>query len=92
MLAERIETSVEYVSFLERGERLPSVGTLMRLSKAFRVPIGVLFGEASLPVEKPDPALELLRAVPAVAQPAVLGMLRGVVEAYHRQRGRKKRS
>lgn len=89
VLAERIETSVEYVSFLERGARLPSVGTLMRLSKIFRVPVGVLFGEAAHPPpEEKDPGVALLRSVPDAARPVVLAMLRGVAVSYRKGRRR----
>jgi transcriptional regulator with XRE-family HTH domain len=85
VLAEQLGTSVEYVSLLERGERLPSLGLLLRLSKALEVRVGVLLDEPSTEPDR-DPAVALLRAIPAAAQPAVLGMLRGVLAAYRRPR------
>jgi transcriptional regulator with XRE-family HTH domain len=86
VLAEKLDLSVEYVSFLERGERLPAVGTLIRLSRAFRLPIGALFGETAIPNEEKDPLVALLESVPAAALPAVRGMLRGVIREYRRGR------
>jgi transcriptional regulator with XRE-family HTH domain len=76
------------VSFLERGERMPSVATLIRLSKALEVPVGALFGEGEQAERGADPAVALFRAVPEAARPIVIGMLRGVLATY---RGKKKR-
>ncbi|HEY2406941.1 MAG TPA: helix-turn-helix transcriptional regulator [Polyangiaceae bacterium] len=82
VLAERLESSVEYVSLLERGQRLPSVGTLVRLAQLFGVSAGALLGEK----RPPDQMLTLINAVPDAARPAVIGMLQGVVQAYRRKR------
>jgi len=86
LLAEHISTSVEYVSFLERGERLPSVATLIRLSASLRVPIGELFADQATTRDERDPAVALVRAVPEAARPVVMGMLRGVVAMYRRKK------
>jgi transcriptional regulator with XRE-family HTH domain len=88
LLAEHIGTSVEHVSVLERGERMPSVATLIRLSKVLDVPIGALFGESERAPEERDPAVALFRAVPEAARPIVVGMLRGVLAIY---RGKKRK-
>ncbi|MDX2054229.1 MAG: helix-turn-helix transcriptional regulator [Polyangiaceae bacterium] len=82
LLAEHIGTSVELVSFLERGERMPSVATLIRLASALEVPIATLFGEQEHLVEKRDPAVALLQALPESARPLVIGMLRGALAVY----------
>jgi transcriptional regulator with XRE-family HTH domain len=83
VLAERVDASVEYVSFIERGQRLPSVGTLVRLAHVLGVSAGSLLGEEKA---APDQLQALVSAVPEAARPAVIGMLQGVVQAYRRKR------
>lgn len=82
-LAERVGVSTNYISLLERSERLPSIDTLVRLSSELGLPIAVLVGRES--VEGDDPwlreATAFLRLVPAEGRSTVLGMLRGAVEA-----------
>jgi transcriptional regulator with XRE-family HTH domain len=79
-LAERMNASVEFVSLIERGERLPALGTLVRLAKVLGVSAGSLLGEEKVAVEK-DVLIALARAVPESAKPVVIGMLRGVIQA-----------
>ena len=83
ILAERVDASIEYISFIERGKRLPSVGTLVRLAHVLGVSAGSLLGEEKA---APDQLQALVSAVPEAARPAVLGMLQGVVQAYCRKR------
>jgi transcriptional regulator with XRE-family HTH domain len=88
VLAERLDTSVEYISLLERGERLPALGTLGRLGKVLWVPPGQLLGDEAGAVTADDELVALARGVPEGARPAVLGMLRGVIRAYSKPRKR----
>ena len=83
VLAERLDTSVEYVSLIERGQRLPSLGMLVRLAQILGVSAGSLLGE-----EKPEPdqLQVLVGSVPEVARPAVIAMIRGVIQAHRRKR------
>jgi len=83
VLAERLDSSVEYISLMERGQRLPSVGMLVRLAQILGVSAGSLLGEEKA---VPDQLRVLVDAVPEAARPAVLGMLQGVVQAYRRKR------
>jgi transcriptional regulator with XRE-family HTH domain len=78
-LAERIETSVEYTSMLERGARLPSVPTLVALAGALGASIDDLVrGERS---PRDDEALiAAARAVPPAIRPLVTQMLLAVAE------------
>jgi transcriptional regulator with XRE-family HTH domain len=85
VLAERLDSSVEYVSLIERGERLPSLGTLARAAQILGVTIGSLLGEEKIAPDR-DQVLALARAVPEAARPAVMGMLRGVIQAYRKKR------
>ena len=83
VLAERLDSSVEYVSLMERGQRLPSVVMLVRLAQILGVSAGSLLGEEKA---VPDQLRVLVDAIPEAARPAVLGMLQGVVQAYRRKR------
>lgn len=83
VLAERLDTSVEHVSYIERGMRLPSVGTLVRLANVLGVSAASLLGEEKA---APDPIVALVGSIPDAARPAVIGMLTGVVQAYRRKR------
>lgn len=44
-LAEAAEISVNHVSYIERGERLPSVPMLVQLARALRITSSELLGE-----------------------------------------------
>ncbi len=79
-LAEKLELSTNYVSLLERAERLPSVDVLVRLAQVLGVPVGLLVGQQAGADVDPwlREATALLRAVPEGTRSAVLGMLRGV--------------
>ena len=78
-LAERIDTSGEYVSMLERGARLPSVPTLLALGHALGSSLDEI--AATRGSRSDDDALvALARAVPAAMRPAATAMLRGVAE------------
>lgn len=87
VLAERIETSVEYISLMERGERLPALGTLVRLARVLRAAPGQLLGDDGAPAPA-DEILSLAQGVPEAARPAVIGMLKGVISAYSKGRKR----
>jgi transcriptional regulator with XRE-family HTH domain len=56
--AETSGISKSHLSRLESSERQPSVATLLALSEAYGVPVGVLFGEsqgnATIAVSQPD--------------------------------------
>jgi transcriptional regulator with XRE-family HTH domain len=85
VLAERLESSVEYVSLIERGERLPSLGTLARLAHILGVTTASLLAEEKAAPER-DQVLVLARAVPEPARVAVIGMLEGVIQAYRKKK------
>lgn len=90
LLAERLDASVEYVSLVERGERLPSLGMLLRCAKVLGVSLADLFSGQS-PLAPADEATALLAAVPPSVRPVVLAMLRGVLTAYRKRKPKKRR-
>ncbi len=79
-LAEQVDTSVEFVSMLERGARMPSVPTLVRLAKALRVSVDELVGWDRGSRTEYDALVALVQAVPPDVLPVVARMLRGVAE------------
>ena len=78
-LAEKIDTSVEYVSMLERGTRLPSLPTLIALAAALELSVDALLGGPAAPG-----ALDALdvaaRSVPARLRADIARMLRALAE------------
>lgn len=79
-LAERADLSLNYVSLIERAERLPSLEVLLQLAGALGTTLPGLVGG---PPEDRDPwlgeAIGILRALPDDARPLMLGMLRGAL-------------
>ncbi|MBK8997388.1 MAG: helix-turn-helix transcriptional regulator [Myxococcales bacterium] len=86
-LAERLDVSVNYVSLLERGERLPAVGMLVAIARVVGTDVGALIEESDSSDWLPT-ATRLLRAVKADERETVLAMLRGLAarEAQKRKR------
>lgn len=81
-LAERAEMSLNYVSLIERAERLPSVEVLLRLAGVLGTTIAGLVADA--PAEGDPWIVEtsaILRAIPADTRPIVLGILRATLDA-----------
>ena len=48
-LARQTQLDKGYLSRIERGQKTPSIGTLLRISEALQVQIGHLFGEKTTP-------------------------------------------
>jgi transcriptional regulator with XRE-family HTH domain len=42
-MAERLGTSVNFLSYMERGLKAPSFDNLERMAKVFRIPVARLF-------------------------------------------------
>ena len=56
-LADKVRLDKGYLSRLERGEKSPSVGTLLKIAEALGVQIGHLFGETTV-----DEAITVVRS------------------------------
>jgi transcriptional regulator with XRE-family HTH domain len=76
-LAEGAELSVNHISYIERGERLPSVPVLLRLARALGASVGELLGQDA-PSEREREATTILRSLSAESFAAALSMLRGL--------------
>jgi transcriptional regulator with XRE-family HTH domain len=88
-LAESIDASVEFVSLIERGARLPSIGTLVRVAQVLGVTAGALLDANAVEAED-DPALLLLRRLPRGSRAAAMGMLKGLLGESRRKKSRKR--
>jgi transcriptional regulator with XRE-family HTH domain len=88
-LAESIDASVEFISLIERGERLPSVGTLVRVAQVLGVTPGALIDANAVEAED-DPAVLLLRRLPRSSRSAAMGMLKGLLGEARRKKPRKR--
>lgn len=79
-LAERIGTSVEYVSMIERGTRMPSVPTLVALARELGASLDALTGQSEAEAEGQDALFALARSVPAPYRQIAARMLAGIAE------------
>lgn len=81
-LAERADLSLNYVSLIERAERLPSIEVLIQLASVLGTTLVRFLGAS---VEEDDPwlteATAILRALPLEARGIVRGVLRGALDA-----------
>lgn len=75
-LAEHIDVSVNYVSLLERGQRLPAVGMLVTLSRILSTDVDALVGDEDADWVKM--ATRLLKGLRPAERQTVLAMLRGL--------------
>lgn len=82
-LAELLGASANYVGYIERGERMVSLPTLVNLARVLSLPCGALLdGELSSREAAWLPAAQaILAGLPPSVGALVLGMLRGLREA-----------
>lgn len=77
-LAEFAQTSVNHISYIERGERLPSVPMLIQIAQALKITVGGLLGET-----EPDAwaarVLALSKSLSDEAKGVVIAMLQGAM-------------
>ena len=66
-LARRAKLSVSHLSLLERGMRDPTIGVVVRIAKALKVPMSILTFLAAEPQELTGVPLELREKISALA-------------------------
>jgi transcriptional regulator with XRE-family HTH domain len=66
-MAERIDVSVEHISYLERGVRAPSFETILRLARALDVSVPYLMN-----IDQNETSADFLAELPAAAAPSAL--------------------
>ena len=80
-LAEAVGVSSNYLSVLERGHKLPTLDTLVRLAKALQVSPGDLLDGAGVRDEWVDEVLTVSAAIPRHRRGIALAVLRAVARA-----------
>jgi transcriptional regulator with XRE-family HTH domain len=83
-LAESVELSTHFIGLVERGQQLPSLTTLLALSRVLGVTLDSLLGSAESAAVPPTwerEAVAALRSVPRPFRPGVLSMLRALSRA-----------
>ena len=70
-----------YISLLERGQKLPTIDTLARLAKAVAATPAELLGEVRVADDWLDEVAAVARTVPKGQRPVALAVLRAVATA-----------
>lgn len=79
-LAEAAEISINHLSYLERGERLPSVPMLVQLARALHLTASELLGETQIDTWTTR-VLALSESLSAAEKEMVLAMLQGLARS-----------
>ena len=77
-LAERADISIDHVSLVERGARVPSLATLLRLADLFGQPLDAIVGRNPA-ADWPERTIAILRRLTDDQRQVVLAMLDGLV-------------
>lgn len=78
-VAEAADLTVNFVSYLERGVRLPSVPVLTQLARSLGVTVGILLDESTAD-PWPDEAHAVLMSLPKETRKAAMLMLKGLAK------------
>lgn len=95
-LAEQIECSTIFISYTERGEKSPSLDTLVKLANALDISVDILFGKElkNYTSEKLKYIESQLKNLPSLEQQKVLDIMDSVVAvelSYHNEKGLQKK-
>lgn len=95
-LAEQIECSTIFISYIERGEKSPSLDTLVKLANALNISVDVLFGKElkNYTSEKLIYIENQLKKLPFLEQQKILDIMDSVVTvelSYYDEKGRQKK-
>ena len=87
-LAEKIECSSIFISFMERGEKTPGLDTLVKLANALDVSVDILLGKElnHYTSEKLKDIEGQLKMLPSLEQQKILDILESIVAVeldYH---------
>ena len=77
-LAELTGLTTNYISVLERGQKLPTLDTLMKLAKKVGATPGELLGDGAITDEWIDEVVSVARTVPKGQRHVALAVLRAV--------------
>ena len=95
-LAEQIECSTIFISYIERGEKSPSLDTLIKLANALNISVDILLGRElkNYTSEKLKYIESRLKKLPSLEQQKVLDILDSVIAvelSYHNEKGLQKK-
>ena len=87
-LAEQIECSTIFISYIERGEKSPSLDTLVKLANALDISVDILLGKElkNYTSEKLKYIENQLKNLPSLEQQKILDIMDSVVEMCIRDR------
>ena len=93
---EQIECSTIFISYIERGEKSPSLDTLVKLANALDISVDILFGKElkNYTSEKLKYIESQLKNLPSLEQQKVLDIMDSVVAvelSYHNEKGLQKK-
>ena len=92
-LAEALDISVVHAGLLERGQRLPSIPTLISMAEVLGLSLDSLFLQKRLGGAKPvDEVSRLVNALNAEMRPMVIAFLRAGAASARPRAGSRKRS
>lgn len=77
-LAERARVSTNYVSVVERGQKLPTLDTLVRMAKAVGASPAELLGDGRPSDEWVEELVAIGRTLPPSVRPMALAVLRAM--------------
>lgn len=95
-LAEQIECSTIFISYIERGKKSPSLDTLVKLANALDVSVDILLGKElkNYTSEKLKYIESQLKNLPSLEQQKILDIMDSVVTIelnYHNKKGSQKK-
>ncbi len=87
-LAEAVGVSNNYISMLERGQKLPTIDTLIKLAKAADTSVSELLGDVKVADEWLDEVHTVARTIPKAYRKVTLEILRSIAATTPGARGR----
>lgn len=95
-LAEQIECSTIFISYIERGEKSPSLNTLVKLANVLNISVDILLGKElkNYTSEKLKHIESQLNNLPSLEQQKVPDIIDSVVAvelSYHNKKGLQKK-
>lgn len=91
-LAEQIGCSTIFISYIERGEKSPSLDTLVKLANSLNISVDILFGKElkHYTTEKLKYIEDQMKELPTSEQQKILDIMDSVVAIelrYHNEKG-----
>lgn len=82
-VAELAHVTPNYVGLLERGQKLPTLDTLVKISKALQVEPGELLGKVLVADDWLEELAVVGRTVPKQLRPVAVSVLKAIARSQH---------